>query len=246
MAELAEIKASTLARTEDLSRDINFSEAVPSFEEMLDIINQLNQRDISRLAFNQLNQIIAGCTKLSTLIDSVKNFNINQNTPADICQGIITSIKNSYDDVMEPLTMPLAYTATQATDYAKIEREAKGYHSIMKDEAEVFRKTLEKYKTESEKALHAVQEQAAEAGVSTNAQIFLTDSIEHSTTAGKWLIATIVSSSITLLVAIGFVIASFKFTPATTAVAIQYVVSKIILLSTLSFCNFLVCKKLQI
>jgi hypothetical protein len=41
--ELAEIKASSLARTEELSRDINFSDAVPSFEEMLDIVKQLNQ-----------------------------------------------------------------------------------------------------------------------------------------------------------------------------------------------------------
>ena len=235
LAELAEIKASSLARTEDLSRDINFSEAVPYFEKMLDIIKQLNQRDISRLALTQLNQIVAGGNQLSKLITQVNDFDLNQNTPADVCKTIIETIKNAYDTVMEPLTIPLAYTATQATDYAKIEREAKGYHATMKEEAEGFRETLENYKVEAEKALHAVKEQAAEAGVSTNAQIFLTDSTGHAKIAKKWLIATIAMSGITLLVAIGFVIASFKYTPATTAVAIQYVVSKIILLSTLSF-----------
>lgn len=235
LTELAEIKASSLARTEDLSRDINFSEAVSFFEEMLDIIKQLNQRDISRLALSQLNQIVSGCNQLSKLIQQVNDFNLNQNTPADVCKSIIETIKNAYDSIMEPLTIPLAYTATQATDYAKIEREAKGYHITMKEEAESFRTLLESYKSEAEKALHAVKEQAAEAGVSTNAQIFLKDSASHGDVAKIWLIATIATSLITLIVAIGFVILSFHYAPATTAVAIQYVASKIILLSTLSF-----------
>lgn len=238
LASLAEIKAPTLARTDDLSRDINFSEAVPFFEEMLDIVKQLQQRDISRLALPQLNQIVSSCNQLSKLIQQVNQFNLNQNTPKDICMGIIDTIKNAYDSIMEPLTIPLSYTATQATDYSKIEREAKGYHATMKEEAESFRKILETYKTEAEKALHAVKEQAAEAGVSTNAQIFLQDSTNHSYIAEKWLIATIVTASATLLVAISFVVLSFKYTPATTPVAIQYVVSKIILLSTLSFCIY--------
>jgi hypothetical protein len=235
LAELAEIKASSLARTEDLSRDINFSEAVSFFEEMLDIIKQLHQRDISRLAISQLNQIVSGCNQLSKLIKQVNEFNLNQNTPKDVCKSIIETIKNAYDSIMEPLTIPLAYTATQATDYARIEREAKGYHTTMKEEAESFRKLLENYKTEAEKALHAVKEQAAEAGVSTNAQIFLKDSTNHAEVAKIWLKATIATAATTMLVAIGFVILSFIYTPATTAVAIQYVVSKIILLSTLSF-----------
>lgn len=235
LAGLAEIKASSLSRTEDLSRDINFFEAVPYFEEMLDIIKQLNQRDIARLSINHLNLIVKGCTQLSNLISQVNDFNLNQNTPADVCTRIIEAIKNSYDSVMEPLTIPLAYTATQSTDYAKIEREAKGYHATMKEEAESFRKLLENHKFEAEKALLAVKEQAAEAGVATNAQIFLTDATNHARVAKIWLKSTLVVTVVTLSVAIGFVVLSFKYTPATTAVAIQYVVSKIILLSTLSF-----------
>jgi hypothetical protein len=61
-----------------------------------------------------------------------------QNTPADVCSAIIQEVNNAYDTIMEPLTVPLAFTATQATDYAKIEREAKGYHSTMREEAEAF------------------------------------------------------------------------------------------------------------
>lgn len=235
LEELAEHNATSLGRTEELSRDINFSKAVPHFQEMLDIVKQLNQRSIDRLSITQITHIINACNTLKELIQSVKTFTLNQNTPADVCNGIIQNVKNSYDAVMDPLTVPLAFTATQATDYSKIEREAKGYHATMREEAESFKKMLETYKSDAEKALQAVKDQAAEAGVATNAQIFLTDSGKHALTAKNWLIATICASVITLCVAIIFVLISFKYQPATTAAAIQYVVSKLILLSTLSF-----------
>ena len=233
--ELTDKKATSLARTEELSRDINFSEAVPSFEAMLDIVKQLNQRSIERLGIAQITQIISACTSLKNLIQKVNDFALNQNTPADVCKAIIQEVKNSYDPIMEPLTLPLAYTATQSTDYAKIEREAKGYHATMREEAEAFRRSLETYKKDAEKALQAVKAQAAEAGVATNAQIFLKDSENHGTTGGKWLVATIIVSIITLLVAVMFFLLSFDYKPESTAIAIQYVVSKLILLSVLSF-----------
>lgn len=238
LGELAEIKATSLARTDELSRDINFSDAVPAFEEMLDITKQLNQRSIDRLALTQINQIISGCTSLNGLIEKVQNFTLNQNTPADVCLAIIQEVKNAYDTIMEPLTVPLAFTATLATDYAKIEREAKGYHATMKEEAESFKELLVSYKSDAENALQAVKDQAAEAGVATNAQIFLTDSGNHAVGAKKWLIATIVTSIVTLAVAVMFVVISFLFNPADTAAAIQYVISKLILLSTLFFSIF--------
>ena len=235
LEELAAKKATSLARTEELSRDINFSEAVPFFEDMLDITKQLNQRTIERLALTQINQIINACSILNGLIKEVNDFTLNQNTPADVCKRIIQKVKEAYDGIMEPLTVPLAFTATLATDFAKIEREAKGFHATMKEEADNFKNLLDKYTSEAGKALQAIKSQAAEAGVATNAQIFLTDSVNHAKTAKNWLKATIWTSSITLVVAVIFVLLSFNYRPESTAVAIQYVVSKLILLSTLSF-----------
>ena len=136
---------------------------------------------------------------------------------------------------MEPLLLPLAFTATQATDYAKIEREAKGYYATIKKEADDFNTLLVQYKEDAEKALKAVKEQAAEAGVSSNAHIFLENSKTYSETANKWLISTIVLVTLTFLTAIGFLILSFYYTPKSTASAIQYAASKIIVLSTMFF-----------
>jgi hypothetical protein len=136
---------------------------------------------------------------------------------------------------MNPLLLPLAFTATQATDYAKIEREAKGYHTTMKAEAEALSKFIASSRAEAERALAAVKEQAAEAGVSTNAQIFVSEAQRHEGSARGWLKATIATASVTLFAAIAALVTAFVYHPPDLTAAIQYVVAKLLVLSTLSF-----------
>ncbi len=232
--ELAAVDPKALARTSDLSPDINFKDAVPHFEEMLDLCKQLSQRDISRLTVPQLTAITGACTKLSTLVQQVRDFDLNQNTPGDVCKAIIVEVGSAYDDVMNPLLLPLAFTATQATDYAKIEREAKGYHATMKTEAEKLSAFIESARGEAESALAAVKEQAAEAGVSTNAQIFVGDAQKHHDLAQGWLKATIWMAVGTFVAATAALVTAFVYHPADLAASIQYIVAKLLVLSILS------------
>jgi len=235
LSELAGIDPQSLARTSDLSPDINFKDAVPSFEEMLDLCKQLNQRDVSRLSTQQLDAIDGAIKILEGLLNKVRNFTLNQNTPGDVCQTIIKEVQNAYDTVMNPLLLPLAFTATQATDYAKIEREAKGYQTTMKAEAEKLSEFITNTHAEAQSALDAVKEQAAEAGVSSNAQTFMTQAKLHEGMARKWAVGTIVMSFVTLVAAIVGLVFAIHYHPQGTAATIQFVVAKLIVLSTLSF-----------
>lgn len=235
LGELAATSPQSLARTSDLSPDINFKNAVPYFEEILDLCKQLNQRDISRLTTPQLDKITKAYTTINKHITQVRDFTLNQNTPGDVCANITAQIASAYDVVMDPLLLPLAFTATQATDYSKIEREAKGYHSTMKAEAEKLSQFIASSHSEATSALAAVKEQAAEAGVSSNAQIFVNESAGHAKLAKRWMIATIAMASVTFSAAVGALIAAILVEPASAAAAIQYIFAKLIVLSTLSF-----------
>ena len=235
LKELVVLDPKALARTTDLSPDINFKAAVPHFEEMLDVCKQLSERDLSRLTHRQLSTMSSAFDQLSSLINQVKEFTLNQNTPGDVCNDIVASIADAYDGVMDPLLLPLAFTATQATDYAKIEREAKGYHATMQKETEELSSFISSARTEAERALAAVKEQAAEAGVSTNAQIFVGVAKQHEAASGKWLKATVRLTVVTLVVALAALIAAFLYQPTNVAATIQYVVAKLLVISTLSF-----------
>lgn len=232
---LSGIDPQSLARTSDLSPDINFKDAVPSFEEMLEICQQLNQRDVSRLTTTQLDAMVNAIKTLVTLLNKVGNFTLNQDKPGDVCRAIITEVQNAYDNVTNPFLLPLAFTATQATDYAKIEREAKGYHATMKAEADKLSEFMTTARADAESALAAVKEQAAEAGVSTNAQTFLAEAELHKELARKWAVGTIVMSSVTFLTAIAGLIVAINYQLPDTGAVIQYVVAKLVVLSTLSF-----------
>jgi hypothetical protein len=168
-------------------------------------------------------------------VKQVRDFDLNQNTPLDVCKGIVTGVVNAYDNVMNPLLLPLAFTATQATDYAQIEREAKGCHATIEAEAAKLTTFIESCQKQAEAALAAVKAQAAEAGVATNAHIFAANAKKHGDDAKEWLKATVGAASVTLLTAIAAVITVFVYQPTTTPQVIQYVVAKVILLSTLSF-----------
>jgi hypothetical protein len=235
---LAAVDASELARTTDLSPDINFKDAVPRFEEMLELCKQLRQRDLSRLTYPQLRGINSACETIAKFIKNVREFDLNQNTPGDVCKAIITQIDNSYDGIMEPFLLPLAFTATQSTDYAKIEREAKGYHATMKAERDSLSEYLGSVRTEAEKALSAVKAQAAEAGVASNAQIFADEATTHNTASGSWLKATIVMIVVTFIVSLVFLVVAFKYRPADMPATIQYISAKLLVLSTLSVALF--------
>jgi len=173
LASLAVVEATTLSRITELSPDINFKDAIPHFAEMLELCKQLSQRDLARLTYKQLDGINHACQKIANLIKSVKEFSLNQNQPGDVCSSLVATIANAYDGIMEHFLLPLAFTATQSTDYAKIEREAKGYHATMKAEKDALSEYLEAVRVEAESALSAVKDQAAEAGVASNAQVFL-------------------------------------------------------------------------
>jgi hypothetical protein len=104
----------------------------------------------------------------------------------------------------------------------------------MKAEADKLLSLIATSRQEAHSALAAVKEQAAEAGVSTNAQIFVKEADTHAALSGKWLWATGISATLTLLVALVGFVAAFTYQPATTAAAIQYVVAKLIVLSTMT------------
>ncbi len=71
--------------------------------------------------------------------------------------------------------------------------------------------------------------------MSTNAQIFMGVAKQHNVASRTWLTATIIMASATFLAALGALATVFLYQPPDTATTIQYVVAKLLVISTLSF-----------
>jgi len=235
LAKVASVDPESLSRTDELSREINFESAVPHFREMIDVARQLNDRDISRLPTQELNKVDGAVNQLQTFIDRVREFEINQDKPGDVCKQLIDQVGNAYDSVVHPLVVPLAFTATQATDYARIEREAKGALSTIQDEKGKIDEYLRDVRTQAAAALDEVQKQAAEAGVAQNARIFETAAKSHRDSADKWLRATKWAGAVTFSLAILLLLSPLVYSPSTTPQAIQLIFSKVLVVSVAFF-----------
>jgi|YNPMSStandDraft_1061717.scaffolds.fasta_scaffold32571_2 hypothetical protein len=234
LRELAGKDPDELARKE-LSSEINFLDAVPYFEWMLDFCRQLNQCDLSRLPNQQLDAILNSCLTIQHLIRQVEEFTLNQNTPGDVCRNIIEEVARACDGVVNSFLLPLAFTATQSTDYAQIVREAEQYRTIMNAEMEKFRGYLKSCQEDVERVLTAVKALSAQAGVSTNAQIFDLEAERFENEARNWLKWTRVAVAGTFFATLVFLVSAFLYHPADLSKAFQYVVAKLLVLSVLYF-----------
>lgn len=235
LAKVASVDPESLSRTDELTREINFESAVPHFREMIDVVRQLNDRDLSRLPTQELTKVDQSVTRLQSFIDQVRGFEINQDKPLDVCKQLVEQVANAYDAIVNPLVVPLAFTATQATDYARIEREAKGALSTIKEEQGKIDKYLEDVRAQAASALDEVQKQAAEAGVSQNALIFETAAKDHRKSADNWLLATQWAGGVTFGLAVLLLLSPFVYTPNTTPQAIQLMFSKVLVVSVAFF-----------
>jgi hypothetical protein len=236
IATIAAVDPDSLSRTEELSREINFSAAVPYFREMIDIVRQLDQRDLSRLPTPELDQIDKSINALQGFIEQVRTFSLVQTTnPSEASKTLIEQVSSAYDRIVHPLLVPLSFTATQATDYARLEREARGVHATIKEEHEKITSYLAEVKLQAANALDAVQKQAAEAGVSQNAQIFESAAKDSLKSADNWLLATEWSAATTFIIALALLLSPLLYTPATTPQSIQLIFSKILVISVAFF-----------
>lgn len=235
IAAIAAVEAESLGRVADLSREINFAEAVPYFREMIDVVRQLHGRDLSRLPRQELTRVESSATKLQGLIDRVRQFSLVQGNPGDVCRQLTQEVSDAYDGVVHPMLISLSFTATQATDYARIEREAKGVYATIKEEHGKITEYLKGVQSKAASALEAVQKQAAEAGVSQNAQIFELAAKDAANSASSWLRATKWAAGVTFGLAVLLLCSPAVYTPATTPQAIQLIFSKTLVISVSFF-----------
>ncbi|MGE3172686.1 MAG: hypothetical protein AB7O97_08670 [Planctomycetota bacterium] len=231
---VVDIKVAALSRADELPKGANFADAVPHFLRMQGVFTELHGRDITRLTSEHLDQVNQACGQFQAHVHKITQFDINSAQLVDACRNINAEIAGAYDAIMKPLILPLAFTATQQTDFLQIERQAKGFYTDLKTKHDEMAAFIEKAKVDAEQALNAVREVAAEAGVASNAQIFDAEAKARADAAQQWLTWTVGMTVLTALAATLAVIVVFYWTPQTVPQAIQYTVSKLILLSVLT------------
>src|SRR6185503_8017514 len=98
------------------------------------VIRQLSGRNLSVLPSGALQEIASALTALEQLIKKVREFNLDGQSPQNTRKSLIGQVSQQHEQIVRPLLLPLAFTATLTTDYAHIEREAKGHLATVRED----------------------------------------------------------------------------------------------------------------
>lgn len=190
LLRIQEFDAPSISRKEELGRDLNFEAAVPAVQRNISLFAQVSPDVLSEFPDGRLTAIKNHADAEFNRLEQILKFTATDQNPKGTRDNLVSQVQAGYDTLFENLWPMIAYSVRRATDFARLEREARAAVQATRDEGEALKASLEEYKGEAEAALDAIRKVAAEQGVSQQAIYFKEESDQHATEAAKWLSRT--------------------------------------------------------
>jgi hypothetical protein len=227
----------SLGRSADLGKYLNFEEIVPDALELIDTYKQIPLSVLRKLTPTLLDAIIGQAQIDTKLFEQITTFESTAPNASAARDQLISTIKQRRDTLFQSVFNIVSYANTQYTDIKKIKKDAdEAIKTIKKSTDEVIGQ-LEKNKTESDKVLSAIRQTAGEQGVSQQAFYFKSEAANEEIQAGAWL------SKIYWLTGIisTYVIANLLMhkcswlAPSSNYEAVQFISSKLLIFGFLAY-----------
>ncbi|MDX2054768.1 MAG: hypothetical protein SFV15_20365 [Polyangiaceae bacterium] len=180
--------ATTIARTDELGRELNFAQGVEPLERSLALFREVSVDVLESMSASSLNQVKGQSDALFNLLQQMLNFSAAaEGNPKATRDSLIQQLANSYEGTFNDLCPTIAYSVRRATDFSRMEREARAAIQSIEDRSRELESSMKAKQEEAEAALAAIRKVAAEQGVSQQAIYFREESQTHADEAEKWL-----------------------------------------------------------
>jgi len=236
---LKKIDPESLDRTAVLGTELSFKAGVPFFQRTLLLFAELAECNLDNAPVETLNQLRDLAKQAWDGLQAIQTFSVSQHgaNPASARDNLIQQLHNQWHGWYVHLTPHIAYSKARSTDYAQLEREARGTLSLMNEQVTTLKTEKEKGIAEIQGALQQVRRAAAEAGVAQHAIHFSSESRRFQTESYWWLGAALVFAASTVayaLFGLGHDLAKLS-EAAPIGRVIQVLASRIVVLSVLTF-----------
>jgi len=181
---------------------INFADAQDDLEKAYSILNHFKVLPIELLDNAVTQSIINRIQPVGNSIDSIANFTIEQADPVTQKTTLINQLKTNVNTLYKEAHIWIPFLAYQKGDVQKNIDELTRTISEAKESVENGKEEIKKKKDEIDKIISAAREAAASVGVAHFTADFLSEATELETSSGKWLYATIISASLTIIAAV--------------------------------------------
>lgn len=225
--EISEIEIDALIYDKDWG-SINFESAKPDLERLYSLCNHFKVLPIDQLPGDIADQIYNEATPINQTVSNIREFSIEQSNPSGVRDQYVNEVKANVDRFYKSAHVYVPYLAYQK---GEIQANIKQLTSSVGEAEQLLSDTktsVEGKSGEIDKIVNAAREASASVGVAHFTADFDSEASTMETEAKTWLKATVV-------LAVGSLVASVYFLFAepdlgSTASAIQYVSSKILIL----------------
>ena len=242
LERMQQFDTSKLPRTEELGSAMSFQDAVEPANRLLDLYKQLAVGALDQFPDDVLQRIKQQSDSDYNTLDSVLKFNAGR-TKGERDQQV-QLIRNAYQPAFQALHPFISYSTRTATDFSRLEREARAHLQSAADSSAALQSELNKQREDMDVALKAVRKTAEEQGVSQQAIYFKNASDEHQSASFRWLIATgVLTVTLALYAVATLFLHKWSFlAPTNVYETAQLAVSKVLVFVTLSFVLLLSAK----
>jgi len=242
LERMQQFDTSKLPRTAELGFAMNFQDAVDPANRLIELYKQLAVGALEQFPDDVLQRVKQQADGNFNILNSVLAF------PAGRSKGerdqSVQQIRDAYQPAFQSLHPYISYSTRTATDFSRLEREARAHLQNAKDSSEALQAELKKQRDEMDVALNAVRKTAEEQGVSQQAIYFKTAADEFETEAAKWLKRTVwLTVALALYAVATLFLHKWSFlAPTNVYETAQLAVSKVLVFVTLSFILLLSAK----
>jgi hypothetical protein len=226
--------ASTIGRREELGAELNFEPGVEPLRRTIALFREISPDVLADMSTQRRNSVKQLADSLFNMIDQINKFSAASGNPKPTRDSYIQQLVDGYDNYFEQLWPAIAYSVRRATDFARMEQEARASIQSIKDRTSQIEAELKVRQAEADAALDAIRKVAAEQGVSQQAIFFRDEATKHESDAKRWLGLTR-KAIVALLFFAGLTLFLHKvpgLRPVSAAEAIQFGIGKMLVFGT--------------
>ncbi|MFG0584437.1 hypothetical protein ACF8C1_14475 [Pseudomonas sp. zjy_9] len=207
---------------------INFESAKADLERLYALCNHFKVLPIDQLPTDIADQIHAEATPINQTIANIREYTIEQANPSAVRDKYVVEVKANVDRFYKFAHIYVPYLAYQK---GEIQNNIKQLTSSVNEAKSLLEESERDVSSKSEeinRIIQAAREASASVGVAHFTADFLSEAEAMETQALLWLKTTTALAVLSLIVSVYFLFATPDI--STTASAIQYVSSKILIL----------------
>jgi len=238
LSKLTAINVRDLVRRDELGAALSFEGGVHHFERTLKLYRDLAACSLDGASFEVLNNLFNVARSTFQQFENIRQFSLEKypQNAVDTRNGLINTVRDSYDGVYRILTPHIAYAIRKGTDFEALEKEARETTQEIRAAKEEALRVQKASEAEAREIVESIRRAAAQAGVEQHAIHFAQEASSHARAAMWWLGAT-AAMGVALAGFAGYSIWYYAShtVQLSTPQAIQLVVGKLFLFSVLYY-----------